>query len=206
VESARWHKRRDESDQVFSSSAHFVSSTKARLALREAKSQSAVWESVSEEQKSLGASLGVSAHAAESPTSLHLSYDTDAVTGALRDYTDSLQAALPEDARGVVWAINGRLSHADVYGNPALFRKVWGKLLKGAALEAISLSRGKLVNAPSQPDEIIAWLESAGAAPAEAESLPPRTRLETRRARSQVRFDTHDTASPETVHVSVLAQ
>jgi hypothetical protein len=205
VESARWHKRRKESDTHFSKSSDFASSKKLRATLRTTKSQGEVWDSVQEEQVKLCASIGAKVQNAESPTSLQLSYEFAEASIALNDYLSKLESAPSADASGVIWAINGKFSHADIYGDAILFRKVWKKLLRAAAFEAIGERNQPSSELPSNPREISKWLEAAKAAWAEEEFLPPRTRLLTLRAKSKLRFETHDTAVPEPIHLSILA-
>lgn len=206
VEAARWHKRHSESDVHFSKSSDFVASKKLRAAVNARKSQGAVWESVEEEQAKLSESIGLCAKAAMSPSSLQLSYEMKETAAAVKDYLSGLESTPSGESVGVVWAINGKLSHADIYGSPALFRKVWKKLLRAAAFEAI----GERTDKPAEPlrdvAEVSAWLEEAAAVAAEEENLPPRTLLSTRRAKAQLRFETRDTAVAEPIHLSILAQ
>lgn len=206
VESARWHKRRNESDVHFSKSSDFASSKKLRAALRAQKSQSEVWASVEEDQAKLGESIGLSAKAAMSPSSLQLSYEMKETMAAVEEYLAGLETAPSPEATGVVWVINGQFSHADIYGDAALFRKVWKKLLRAAAFEAIGERTRPSAASPADITGVSKWLEEAKAATAEEESLPPRTRLSTRRGKSQLRFETHDTAVAEPIHLSILAQ
>ena len=206
VEAARWHKRRSESDVYFSKSSDFTSSKKLRAALREAKNQSMVWASVAEEQTKLSAAMGSDATCAESPSSLQLSYEKKETVSAVEDYLTGLESLPSAETAGVVWAINGKLSHADIYASPVLFRKVWRKLLRAAALEAIGERTAKPVEPLRDIAEVSAWLEEAAAAAAEDENLPPRTRLSTRRAKAQLRFETRDTVIDEPIHLSILAQ
>ncbi len=58
-------------------------------------------------------------------------------------YIQALSRAIPDDARltGVVAAINGKPVAADVFGEPALFRKLWPKPLKSYAADAAEASR-----------------------------------------------------------------
>lgn len=206
VEGGRWHKRRGESDTCFSKSSDFLASKKLRAAVNARKNQGEVWASVEEEQSKLSASIGLCAKAAASPSSLQLSYEMKETAAAVEEYLAGLESSLSEKSVGVVWAINGKLSHADIYGSPILFRKVWKKLLRAAAFEAI----GERTGQPSEPlrdtAEVSAWLEEASAAASEEENLPPRTRLATRRAGSQLRFETRDTTVAEPIHLSILAQ
>ncbi|MEI8311512.1 MAG: DUF6569 family protein [Verrucomicrobiota bacterium] len=206
VEAARWHKRRSESDAHFSKSSDYASSKKLRAALRTSKSQGEVWASVEEEQAKLSEGIGLCAKAAMSPSSLQLSYEMKETAAAVEGYLAGLESAPSEKSVGVVWAINGKLSHADIYGSPALFRKVWKKLLRAAAFEAIGERSEKPAEALRDIAGVSAWLEEAAAAAAEEESLPPRTQLSTRRAKAQLRFETRDTAVAEPIHLSILAQ
>ena len=73
------------------------------------------WGLVMEEQDKLGKSIGVDATCQESPSSLQLSYEKKETVAALEEYLASLEAAPSPEVSGVVWAINGKLSHADIY-------------------------------------------------------------------------------------------
>lgn len=144
VEHRRWHRRRDESDLHFSTAKDFLASKKARLAMRFAKSQAEVWESVAEEQEQLAKAVQKDVHDAESPTSLQLTYESEGVTSAIDDYTAGLEHALPQDGGsvvGVVWAINGVASHADQYASPQLFAKLWRKLLRSLLRHSLRSTR-----------------------------------------------------------------
>ena len=206
VEAARWHKRRSESDAHFSKSSDYASSKKLRAALRTSTSQSEVWASVEEEQAKLSESIGLCAKSTMSPSSLQLSYEMKETTAAVGEYLKGLESAPSDKSVGVVWAINGKLSHADIYGSSELFRKVWRKLLRAASFEAIGDSSCQSPELLRDIAEVSAWLEEAAAAAEEEEHLPPRTRLSTRRAKAQLRFETRDTSVTETIHLSILAQ
>ena len=206
VEASRWHKRRSESDVCFSKSSDFTSSKKLRAALRMSKSQGEVWGLVMEEQDKLGKSIGVDATCQESPSSLQLSYEKKETVAALEEYLASLEAAPSPEVSGVVWAINGKLSHADIYSTPALFGKVWKKLLRAAAFEAIGERSEQENKLPRDVAEVSAWIEESAAAASQEENLPPRTKLSTRQGKTQLRFETHDTAVFAPIHLSILAQ
>jgi hypothetical protein len=255
VESGRWHRRSHESDAVFAESKHALASKKARMALRE-KDQRKVWDEIAEEQRALEMELGAPVRASASPSSLELSYEQEGLQRELDDYlvplahayealrggtADAVQPSLWGAAPGaggergalplvgVVWAINGAPSHADRYASPALFAKLWEKLLRAAATEALREGRQErrrmappgwaddamALGVPSG-DEILAWLEGRAlqdpaAAPervrATEEQLPPRTRVTERRGATQARVAAYDTAwaGGEPVHRAVLA-
>ncbi len=127
----------------------------ARLAEVEAVQvgQSRVWDEVSRIQHHLTNALASPVAAPESRTSLALALENDRLRTA-RDTlieegaaNDKGQAAADEaatvaaqepDVIGYVFAINGKLNSGDIYPSAALFRKMWPKLLKAAAIEAIS--------------------------------------------------------------------
>lgn len=217
VEQSRWHRRRDESDRHFSKSKDFLASKKARLALRFSKSQSEVWESVAEEQEQLLRAVQREVRDAASPTSLQLTYESEGVASAIEDYAAVLEQALPKggaDVVGVVWAINGVPSHADRYASPQLFAKLWRKLLRAAATEAIAKRPAGAAEANAQPalneaviQQWLAGRQEGEGAPVE-ERLPPRTLLRTASGCSQHRLEAFDTAAAaaDAVHVAVLAQ
>jgi len=217
VEQSRWHRRDLESPVHFSKASDLIASKKALLAMRLAKSQRDVWQSVAEEQEMLAKSVQSEVRSVASPSSLQLTYENEHVTRAVEDYVTVLEnapAAAGGSVVGVVWAINGVPSHADRYASPALFAKLWRKLLRAAATEAI-------VQRPPQPaeggdtpvptaTEIQDWLDarSAVGAGSQDEQLPPRTLLRTERGESRHRFEAFDTARPAAaaVHVAVLSQ
>lgn len=219
VEEARWARRSSEPVTHFSSSKEFVSSKKARLALQLLKDQGEVWKSVAEEQQSLAFAVDDNVRSAQSPSSLQLTYEAESVRHAVTDYTTPLEgapAAAGGSVVGVVWAINGVPSHADRYVNPRLFAKVWRKLLRAAALEALGQSRRGTHGEGSQPteqpsaDTITAWLaarQPLDTPHLDEEQLPPRTRVRTHRGRLQYRFEVFDTAldAATPLHVTVLA-
>lgn len=215
VEQARWHRRKTESDVHFAASKDFLASKKARLAIHLAKDQHALWDTVAADQQQLGQSLGCEVSSHDSPTSLQLTYEHAGVRHAVEDYTSLLEAAPHATGGrvvGVVWAINGVPSHADRYASPALFAKLWRKLLRAAATEAIA-ARPAEAGSPPAPtsEEMAAWLtgRSRGRKPAaKEEQLPPRTRLRTQRGKAQHRFEAFDTGAnaAEPLHVAVLAE
>lgn len=63
VESGRWTQRGDESDKQFSSSKAVVTSNELRLAIREEKNQSKVWQEVSTVQRKISDNIGVQVNA-----------------------------------------------------------------------------------------------------------------------------------------------
>ena len=168
VEAGRWSQRRGESAAKFSSSEESLSSAKLKRVIRKEQSQSAVWEEIAEVQSKLETSLGSKVTSAASPSSMQLSMEDGAARRRVEDYTAALRT-LPEahpEAVGFVFLVNGKPSGAEVYSTPALFRKLWIKGLRAAAVEALgerSLTDDKKeVVKLLDRAEIAAWLAAPG--------------------------------------------
>ncbi|MCA9665311.1 MAG: hypothetical protein KC503_06975 [Myxococcales bacterium] len=71
------------------------------------------------------------------------------VRGRIAPYREKLLAKLPRDMKiaGVVFAINGKVRVADIFGNPLLFRALRAKLMSAYILEALGHKR--VANAPA---------------------------------------------------------
>lgn len=207
VEQARWHRRGAESGAVFSKPNHVVSS-KLRAKMSASKNQGVVWSHVAEEQTKISCSAGIVAQDETSPSSLMLSYEKREMAEALADYEAALGKALPPEATGVVWAVNGRFDHADLYGSPALLAKVWSKLRVAAATEALAASKDPGASAgplTMAEKDVIAWLEAQTSdAEERREILPPRTNVRTRSGKVRFEFETTDSANGVTVHRSLV--
>jgi hypothetical protein len=142
----RWMARLEGANQYFAASPAQAGSNTLRLAARLNTNQVEVWDAVAKAQKDLSANALVSVQAAKSVSSLALSLDAKPVREATEKYITRL-SAVPQDKRaviGYVYAINGKIYGADVYGSAALFQKVWPRLLKANATEAFAeLQKGK---------------------------------------------------------------
>jgi hypothetical protein len=139
VESGRWSARGDEHAEYFESAPAMVASKGGKFAFRTgySRSQNAVWSEVAEVQRKLSSQVEGSVHADVSPTSLQLTLEDKRVKATADEYIEALEknGASP-DAVGYVFAVNGEVNSGDVYSSPALFRKLWPKLLRASAVEA----------------------------------------------------------------------
>src|SRR5262245_16721470 len=116
VESGRWHRRNAESQSYFSSSTHALHAKSARLAAKLKRSQSAVWESVAACQEDLGASLGESVHAVDSPTSYQLSIENSGLQRCKDEFRKRLgDLAIAPGTLGYAFYVNGQRNSADIY-------------------------------------------------------------------------------------------
>lgn len=121
--------------------------------------QTEVWRNVAEIQKKLSGKLKTKVNGAASESSLQLALENKELSAEQDRYVAALQAAGhgADDIVGYAIAINGKVMSADIYASNGLFRKLWPRLLKSAATEAISADHVKDAR-PTQPDEIVAFL------------------------------------------------
>ena len=140
VESGRWSARGGESAGAFGSSSNAAPSAGMRTTVLKDGDQSKVWGKVAEAQDKLGKNVGGSVRAAESASSMELTLEHERVKDAVQAYIDELSKA-PQgkaDVIGLVVAVNGEVESVDVYGSRVLFEKLWPKLLKAAAVNAVA--------------------------------------------------------------------
>lgn len=104
-------------------------------------SQSEVWKNVGVLQGLLSSNLASPVASERSRTSLQLSLENEALKSAQAAYVAALEPAglKDDDVVGVAIAIGGRVTSADLYPSNGLFRKMWPKILRAAATEAIAL-------------------------------------------------------------------
>jgi hypothetical protein len=95
-------------------------------------SQGRVWEDVDRVNRRVGAAPRTAA--------LQAAYQDPKVKAKIKQYQGRL-GLLPRKYPhqvGVVIAVKGRFLAADIFGNPALFARMWPKLVKSYALDAVS--------------------------------------------------------------------
>lgn len=130
--------------------------------------QGEVWRSVSKVQEQLTAALAAPVASDKSETSLQLSLENKRLKEAKTALTSAIEPAglAGDDIVGVVIAVNGRISSADVYPSNALFRKMWPKLAEAAAVEALaskpaSATADGTKAEPPKPEEVGQFLAEA---------------------------------------------
>src|SRR5262245_20990346 len=119
-----------------SSQGKFVASAgtlskKSRLAAQSGEGQQSVWDNVAATNASSGVRPNSGAFTAN--------YVDDDVLKQIQPYRDALADPITEHERiiGVAVAINGKIEAVDVFESTPLFQKVWPRLLKGYALDAM---------------------------------------------------------------------
>lgn len=164
VESDRWTARGVESRVEFNSSAEYAPSKDLKMAAKHSKSQGEVWNKVAESQDKLSAATNTNTASSVSLSSLPLTMENPQVRSDSAEYAKFLSDIVDHksDVIGIVMVINGKINSADIYGSSALFVKLWPKLLKAAAIEAVAESSEK---DPSKStlttDDVVAFLDTA---------------------------------------------
>jgi len=200
VENDRWSQRGSEEVTVFNSSANAVASREIKLAAKAKGSQGDVWREVAVAQDKLSSNTGGRVNAAASPTSFELTLENKQVQVSADAYIKALSSIVGDkpDVIGYVFAINGKVNSADVYGSSALFKKLWPKLLKASAIEAVAeLHRGEKFETP-KPTDVKGFLDDSSKGPEKQKDVSGRVQMVTRETEENVFFETRDRAKSDT--------
>ena len=194
VESGRWNKRGEEQAAYFSSSENFAATKELKLAAKSAESQSGVWEKVSTAQAKLSANVQSVVAGVVSPTSYELSVENSKVKETAASYINALNSIVRSkpDVIGFAFAINGHVNSADIYASHSLFAKLWPKLLKATAVEAISELDQTAKAEPVADETIHAFLADSERPASKAKEVTSRVRVLTREDDANVFFETQD--------------
>ncbi len=207
VEAGRWEKRKGEEVGQFSSSNDRLVTKDLKLAAGKSSSQQEVWAKVSEAQVRLSRNVGGSVAAADSATSLQLSLENRRITATSADYIRHLQNAIAgkKDVIGYAFAINGKLNSADIYSSNALFKKLWGKMLKATTIEAVAeLNARPAAAAPAKTADVNAFIMDSDKAKPEEKRAAGGARVVTREDKENVMFESRDGRSRAVVHRSYV--
>ena len=196
VEHGRWSGRGSERAAVFSSSSDAVATKEIKLAAKRENSQGGVWESVTVAQNKLSQNVGTRVNSPVSASSLQLAVENGKVQDTADSYIKALSGIVnrSDDVIGYVFAINGKVNSADVYGSNVLFKKLWPKLLKANAIEAIAeLQREKF--APASAESVQGFLSESEKAHGSDKDVNARVNLLTREDDENILFETRDRAA-----------
>jgi ARG/rhodanese/phosphatase superfamily protein len=193
VEHGRWSGRGNERAGVFSSSSDAVSTKEIKLAAKRANSQGGVWQSVTVAQEKLSRNIGTRVNSSVSESSLQLAVENSKVQETAESYIKALSniANRSDDVIGYVFAINGKVNSADIYGSNVLFKKLWPKLLKANAVEAIAELQQEKFH-PVQSESVKTFLSDSEAARPSEKDVTSRVKLVTREDDSNILFETRD--------------
>lgn len=197
VEAGRWTGRRGEQATVFASSSDSAATREIKLAAKVANSQGDVWKNVQEAQDKLSQNLGTRVNSSVSESSLQLAVENSRVRETADGYIRALANIVnsSNDVIGYAFAINGQVNSADVYASSGLFRKLWPKLLKASAIEAIAqLQKGQKFE-PARKEDVRGFLAEPEDAQAKEKDVTSRIKVVTRETDENVFFETRDAAS-----------
>ena len=211
VEHGRWSKRGAEEAKQFTSSKDALPAKALKLAVRQKADQNQVWAEVANSQAKLGRAVGMgsSVAAPASPTSMQLTIENKAVRDSAEAYVKAVTAAaaIKGDTVGFAYAINGKINSADVYGSPALFVSLWPKLLKAAAVEAVSERDSKAsAPLPPAPAAVNTWMVESESGPAKPRDVGARAQVLTKDSKAALAQETKDKSNAATVHKSYVAK
>jgi hypothetical protein len=194
VEHGRWSKRGQEESSSFGSSNNSVATRDLKLAAKSAQSQQAVWANVSVAQEKLSRNVGAIVNSPVSNTSFELAVENAKVKQTTASYIDALDSIIRNkpDVIGYVFAINGQVNSADVYASHSLFTKLWPKLLKATAVEAIAELNQPATAEPVADETVQAFLVESERPAAKAKEVTGRVRMVTREDDKSAFFETQD--------------
>ncbi len=223
VEQGRWSARGGEDVRKFSSANASLPSRTAKIEMAgaalpqidgaDAQSvgtrQREIWNSVKEIQGKLTSNLGASVAAEPSRTSLQLALENGGLERAQADYVKALQGLgeKDNDIVGYIFAVNGKINSADIYPSNGLFRKMWPKLLRASATEALTERDGAAAPAPPV-SEASGFLASAGDARSVEKDVGSGGSVQVRESAKTLFMEAKPAAAPASawVHRNYLAR
>jgi len=194
VEHGRWVQRGGEAADHFGTSNDAIAGKELKLAAKQSLDQGAVWRQVQGDQMKLTGNAGASVNAPESSTSFQLSIESKPVQDHTEAYLKALEPIVQgkDDVIGYAFAINGKVNSADIYANHDLFLKLWPKLIKSSAVEALAdLQKDKPV-ATANAEDVYRCMSDAESGKESAKDVTPRVKVVTRETEQNVVFETHD--------------
>lgn len=196
VESDRWERRGNEPSASFSSSENVVATKDLKLAAKKSNSQTEVWENVKVAQEKIGRNVNVAVLDPAAPSSYEMAVNNSFVVQTGNEYVKALSSIVrnKSDVIGYVFAINGHVNSADVYASRPLFLKLWPKLLKASAVEAISESDQAAAAEPATTESVHTFLADSERASAKSKDVTRRVKLVTREDDRNIFFETVDGA------------
>ena len=213
VEAGRWQQRGQEQSAQFSSSNDMVATRPLKMAAKQAKSQSGVWDEVSEAQVKLSQSVDADVRSSVSHSSLQLALENEKVRESTAVYVSKLSSIVEgkNDVIGYVFAINDKINSADLYYSNGLFMRFWPKLLKTTAIEAVA---ERPTNDPLKEkretvsaEAMKAFFASAERGEESTSNVTARTQMIKRESEKGLFFETRDLAQKGIwIHRSYLAK
>jgi hypothetical protein len=206
VESGRWTQRKGEDKEKFSSSNERVVTRDLKLAANLSRSQGEVWKEVSKAQDKLSANVGAKVNSPTSQSSLQLALENKQVAATTDEYIKKLAAIIDGQPNviGYAFVINGEINSADVYASNALFKKLWPKLLRATATEAVAELTKDKTFIQLKPQTVQTFMDNADKAEAREETVNSRVTTVTRDEKDSVVFESRDEKQKVVLHKSYV--
>ena len=144
---------------------------------------------------------------AASRSSLQLTLENKVVKETADEYLKELQKIIAgkNDVIGYAFAINGEINSADVYSSHVLFAKLWPKMLKASAIEAIAEFDKSGKHEEVTTASIKSFLSEAENGKAESRELTPHVMMVKSESEKNLFFETRDRKrSDEWLHRNYL--
>ena len=209
VEHGRWSRRGDEAVHVFSSAPQAVATKQMKMAVR-AADQSRVWSEVAKAQDQLSMTAGSGVRAPASPSSFMLSLESRPVEQQIDGF---LHVFLPlidgqTDVIGYAFAVNGKVNSAEVYATHDLFQKLWPKLIRASAVEALANYQREMKFTLPTFEAVRAAIVDADHGQGTERDVNARTVLVKKETAQNVVFETRDKTQPASawVHRSYMTK
>lgn len=201
VESGRWEKRGDEDSGKFSSSSERIVSKGLKLAANKSRSQSEVWDEVATAQDQISSNVGETVNDKKSSSSLQLSLENEKVRAVVESYLDKLSDITDgrKDVIGYAFAINGKINSADIYVSNSLFKKLWPRMLKAAAVEAVAKSGEKSYSTVTR-ENVSAFLSDSLKGKSSEQTVSGNSKVVTRETRENIVFEAVDSVRKVVIH------
>jgi hypothetical protein len=129
-----------------------------------------------------------------SESSLQLTLEASVVQESVAPSLQKLSTVVDdkEDVIGFAYAINGKINSAEVYASHALFRKLWPKLLKASAVEALGERKTDDTVLPVSADAVRDFLADAERGKAFLQTVSARTQQVMQEMDKNLLFETRD--------------
>lgn len=209
VEQGRWSKRGSETASTFETSSERIATKDLKVAANVSSSQSEVWDKVEEAQSKISENIGTTVNASVSVSSLQLSLENKQLQKVREAYIKKLVRTVEDqrDVIGYAFAINGKINSADVYASSELFKKLWPKLLRATAVEAIAELRKDETFDAVTTTSIKSFLAEAERGRASERGITARIKLVTRENAQGILFETRDLKENEAwIHRSYVTR
>lgn len=205
VESGRWEGRGTESSKVFNSSEERVVSKELKIAANGKQSQQEVWGEVANIQKGLAANVTSDVTVNASSSSLQLSLENKKVKAVTDEYVKKLRDITKDktDVIGYAFAINGKINSADIYVSNQLFGKLWPRMLKAAAVEAVASADKERAESEPKSDDISTFLAEASKGKERERPTAARSKVISRETKDEAVFEARD-KDDRVVHVNYV--